>query len=75
MVRDDAPTRPSWWRALIVALNVAAVAFVAWVGYERSGVRGALILTAVALAVAWGFRRAGTAADRVSRRGGRPPAA
>jgi hypothetical protein len=76
VVRDDGePPRPDWWKALMVGLNVVAIAFVAWVGYERTGWRGAVFLVVVGVAVTYGYRHAAAAAGRVAaRRGRRPPA-
>jgi hypothetical protein len=75
VVRDDReePPHPDWWGAFMVALNVAAIAFVAWVGYERSGWRGALFLVVVGVAVSYGYRHAAMAAGRVAARRGRKP--
>jgi hypothetical protein len=75
LVRDNEPGHPRRVDPLMLAMNLLAVGFVAFVGYSRAGLRGAVILTVVALAVAWGFRRAGKAADRVSGRNRRPPTA
>ncbi len=57
----------------MLILNVVAIAFVAWVGYERSGWRGAIFLLVVGLAVTYGYRHAAMAAGRVAARRGRKP--
>ncbi len=73
-VHDDEPPRPGWWNALMLGLNVVAIAFVGWVGYERTGLRGAIFLVVVGVAVTYGFRHAADAASRVARRARKPRA-
>ena len=76
VVRDDReePPRPDWWKSFMLALNLFAIAFVAWVGYERRGLRGAVFLAVVGFAVTYGYRHAATAASRVARRARKPRA-
>jgi hypothetical protein len=70
---DSEPPKPDWWKALMLGLNVVAIAFVGWVGYERTGWRGAVFLVIVGVAVSYGYRHAAIAAGRVAARRGRKP--
>ncbi len=68
LVHDAEPRRPGWWTASVFVLNVAAVGFLAWIGYEQMGIVGALVLTAIGLTIAYGYRHAASAAGRVADR-------